>query len=762
MDDHRRGLRISGSAVKSWFQYRCDRKTRYETLSPDERAAIPVTQKLQPGAWAQFGLEFERRVIARLKASGTSVYSPLNHQPTHDDQTTLPFLRGLRSEEYAYQLRFESSPWLEEELALPEDTEILTSYPDLVRILKDGPSPIFELTDIKATHVATPFHKVQVAFYGLMLSGMLRRLGISGAISETAYIWRLKDGDDGSGGVFEEDPFALASYTELVKDFFRRKASALREVAIGPGKDDTFFHVYFKCEQCSYLDHCSRSLAHEDPNIRDVSAVPGLSHDSKRALWNAGVRTVRDLAAAKNLRSINRTESWALQSKADLLIARARAIGSDAVTRLQNAYSLQMPPQIDVSLVLLADYDPVGGDLVSLGYLCSRGGKQREIVEVLPSGQRSDEAKALKKVLGAALADLTEVDQWNASGKNPPLHAHIFVYEPAEAQYLREAIGRHLDDVGVRTGLLNMIRIFPPDQAIPEPEFRGMHHLPASALRTIVEQLYALPVSVSYDLRQVTEALSRAATPLKEPFRPLAGFERRFSSMLPLEITRALRRGEALVENVRRDMLLRLHATASLVDWLLAENARSVTPFLRLKKNPFRFQGRFDPLAASDLDVLQAYALLENRSGLLGRIVALAQPADRRRDAMRCFAGMRLERHWRFGKQHSLVFRVPPESRDAELSAESYGLVLTQDDPDILLDPARWEFHRVRIEEVQFDAGGAKLSVLMPQSRFERYFESTLRSNPNGLWFLDETFTDPNTERLLEFLQFIAEGEAAK
>ena len=32
MAEQKRGLRFSGSTVKSWFQYRCDRKTRYETL----------------------------------------------------------------------------------------------------------------------------------------------------------------------------------------------------------------------------------------------------------------------------------------------------------------------------------------------------------------------------------------------------------------------------------------------------------------------------------------------------------------------------------------------------------------------------------------------------------------------------------------------------------------------------------------------------------------------------------------------------------
>ncbi|MGP0076707.1 MAG: PD-(D/E)XK nuclease family protein [Bryobacteraceae bacterium] len=763
MAEQKRGLRFSGSTVKSWFQYRCDRKTRYETLSPDERAAIPVLQKLQPSAWAQFGVDFELKVLKRLQGTGASVYVPFNGQPTHDELTTLPFLRAARPEEYAYQLRLDTSPWLEQELGLDTgSTRILNGFPDLIRLEREDGLPLFELTDIKATHVATPFHKVQVAFYGLMLQGMLHQLGLPGSIAETAYIWRLKDEDDGSGGAIEADPFALASYTELVKDFFRRKAAFLRDVEVGPGRDDTFFHLYYKCEQCAYLEHCLKSISQSDPNERDVSAVPGLSHDSKRTLWSAGIRTVRDLAAVRNLKAVNRTESWSLQSKAEVLIARANAIASGTVSRHSNAYSLQMPPRVDVAVILLADYDPVGGDLISLGYLRMQGDDRSELIEILPSGRRKDEADAIKRILGATLDALTAVDRTNASGGESPLHAHIFVYEPAEAQYLREAIGRHLDDAGVRSGLMNMIRIFPPDQAVPEPEFRGMHHLPASAIRNVLEQLYALPVSVSYDLRQVSQALGVANPAPRERYQPEPGFERHFSSMLPIEITRALRRGEAAVESVRVDVRARLRATASLVEWLLGENSRAATPFLRLKKKPFRFQGKFDPLAATDIDVLQAYALLENRSGLLERIVALAQPANRRRDRLKCFAGLKLQRHWRFGNRHKIVFEIPFDSRQAELSAESFGVILTQDDPDILLDPGRWPDHIVRIEDVRLEAGNATVGVTTGHARFEQHCEPLIRRDPNALWFLDEIFSDPNTPRMLDFLRFISHDEVAK
>jgi hypothetical protein len=109
-----------------------------------------------------------------------------------------------------------------------------------------------------------------------------------------------------------------------------------------------------------------------------------------------------------------------------------------------------------------------------------------------------------------------------------------------------------------------------------------------------------------------------------------------------------------------------------------------------------------------------------------------------------------------------MVFNVPFESRQAELSSDSFGVILTQDDPDILLDPGRWDDHTVRIESVRFGAGFGTVSTTMAHSKFEQHFESKVRNNPASPWFLDEIFTDPNTSRMLEFLEFIAQNEAPK
>jgi hypothetical protein len=109
-----------------------------------------------------------------------------------------------------------------------------------------------------------------------------------------------------------------------------------------------------------------------------------------------------------------------------------------------------------------------------------------------------------------------------------------------------------------------------------------------------------------------------------------------------------------------------------------------------------------------------------------------------------------------------MTFDVPADSRQAELSPDSFGIVLTEDDPDVLLDPVRWQDYRVRIEDVRLEGGRSTVSVSMAHSKFQTHFEPLLRRDPAALWYLDEIFTDPNTPRMMEFLRFIAEQEIAK
>ena len=125
---------------------------------------------------------------------------------------SIAFLQGRRSEEYAFQLVLEPRRPLRERLKLPDDVDLRRSYTDLVRLDLSGSTPAFQVIDIKATQRATPFHKAQVAFYGLLLQSTLADLRAPGMLSRTGQIWCLPPGSKGEDGEYRVEEFRLDPY----------------------------------------------------------------------------------------------------------------------------------------------------------------------------------------------------------------------------------------------------------------------------------------------------------------------------------------------------------------------------------------------------------------------------------------------------------------------------------------------------------------------------------------------------------------------
>ncbi len=50
---------LSASTIKSWFQYRCDRKTWYDITDANDLGAVPVVKDQRDAPWAKLGQEFE-------------------------------------------------------------------------------------------------------------------------------------------------------------------------------------------------------------------------------------------------------------------------------------------------------------------------------------------------------------------------------------------------------------------------------------------------------------------------------------------------------------------------------------------------------------------------------------------------------------------------------------------------------------------------------------------------------------------------------
>jgi predicted RecB family nuclease len=236
---------LSGSTIKSWFQYRCERKTRYEIMDPSELAAVPVARDQREQPWAALGVDYENRVVAR-RARDTRVLRPGHGEESLPERQAIAFLKGQGSATYAAQVNLRPR-------GLPTfvggaDIKLRRSFADLVRRdVQDG-QLIFTVIDVKATRAARAFHKTQVAFYVLLLRAMLAELGVQASVAAMGEIWRIPDDGDAESDRWIAEAFALNPYLRLVEDFCRSALPAIAAKIVVPGRDDTFFHVYFKCE----------------------------------------------------------------------------------------------------------------------------------------------------------------------------------------------------------------------------------------------------------------------------------------------------------------------------------------------------------------------------------------------------------------------------------------------------------------------------------------------------------------------------------
>jgi predicted RecB family nuclease len=755
---------MSGSTIKSWFQYRCERKTRYEIMDPSELAAIPVSEDQREQSWAKLGVDYEDRVVARL-AREAALLKPAKGDQSLPERQADGFLRGEGSAHYAAQVGLKPS---KHPSFVREGIAIRRSFADLIQRSRNADGIIFRVIDIKATRLATAFHKTQVAFYVLLLRAMLIERGIDAQIDPVGAIWRIPDDGDVEGDEWQIDEFALAPYIRLVEEFCDRTLPTIAGKQVTPERDDTFFHVYFKCEQCKYLPHCNGSVSSaRPPQYRDISAVAGLSHEAKRTLVQNGIRSVKTLADLGS--GIGKLDGagWSLSRRAEQLVNRAQSLRDNRVMPGAEAHTFLMPPRIDAAMYLLADYDPVDDSLVTLGYRYAGPEGVRDVIEILDDSNRNAEADALVTIFGRLIRDLEAIDAHNRAITDPSdpknRHAHIFLYEPTEGIALQDAVKRHLDDPRVRSGLLHMVRLFPPEEVVPEPEFRGMAHLPATAVRSVVEQLFAVPATVSYDLRQVSQALEDAKL-IKTSYRPGENFARPFSSLLSLDVIRAFRakRGSASATNdIRADVVDRLSATQATVDWLLSEHARRINagqpPMLRLSKQPFRLQATFNPLAAGDLDILRAFELLENRSGLLANLIQLAQPTRVRRDAGRSIGPMKLIGVTEKGRDAYLRFTISRDSEDSEIGSGSFGLILSDGEPDHVLEPRLWSRLACDVLEPAAGDDGRLLRIRMLRSNFKsNVFQEAKRRAGQGGWWLDQRFIDLNSSKAETFLNFLS------
>jgi hypothetical protein len=732
-------------------------------MDPTDLKAIPVTERPVSRFWADFGDEYEDGVIASYRQQGgVKLLAPASGQDFLSEESSLAFVRGtLTDYTAAHQVEVRGTPALRRHLKLDGvEVDFRKGFIDLLLARTEGDRRILRIVDVKSTQEALPFHKAQVAWYAWMLRGLISEHGIAADIDTVGEIWHRPRIAPAEGVTWDRAEFRLRSYESLIQDWAAHELADASRRRAATQQDSTRFHIYYKCEQCKYLDHCGKTIADKlPPGSLDLSAIPGMSQQSKATLHGIGIRTVRDFVSRKG-EVLARTSDWTLSSRGGELVARAEALLAGKPERISGHVTLRMPPATDVKVLLVVDRDPMASRLVTVAARVVEGSGFEETVETI--AQADSEAGALVSVLKFVWGVLDRVHRENIAGDRKILH--LFVYEPAEAIDLADALGRHLDHPGVLVGLLDLVRMFPPEGVLPEPEYRGLHHLPASAIRAVIEDLFALPAKVSYDLRRAGMALGDTSPSPSYRYDPDARFRRPFSSRLPLDAARELEGGTLAADAVKDDVHRRLNAMQSLVAWL--ENVNASVPaaerFLRLQKAPFRLQATVAPLGFRGLEVLTAQTLLESHGALVGTLHTLAQPLERRIAKQSCISGLQLIKsgegpsggHW-------LLFRAPSRSLDADISPGDPVLLLTDGHPDRVLDRSRWSNFRVEWKRDE-DRPGDTVFLTISDEAFGSADFRELFDRPKGAeWVLDRGHFDVTSTRLLAFLRHVDEGSRA-
>jgi AAA domain/PD-(D/E)XK nuclease superfamily len=187
---------------------------------------------------------------------------------------------------------------------------------DIVRMAKDQTGALDVLvTDMKSTTRAKVEHRLQVAFYHLLLERLFERGAIGPATIRTSILFRgvpeeqvLDEGlaaqreaarkwlglDEGLLEIVA-DPDA---YRQAVIDLVTGPDSTARRIGRTPF-EEVPYALSYKCDGCLYNEFCMRWSAEQD----DLALLPHLSAVEKEVLREAGIRTVAELALLKDFRA---------------------------------------------------------------------------------------------------------------------------------------------------------------------------------------------------------------------------------------------------------------------------------------------------------------------------------------------------------------------------------------------------------------------------------------------------------------------------
>lgn len=314
-------LRISPTDISQFV--RLDQCERYLRLSLHQRAAglrflydYDVAPQAIPPLLTQSGSQFEDLIeqqissrYARVDFSDESI-DPATRRPDNEEVVELARDLGPGETLFLFQPR----------LHVTIGAWDLRGQPDIVRYERSDEGDLRILViDVKSSTSPKVEHRLQVAFYLEMLLTLLGENGIAVDRIETGILYRGPA--DNAQPVSPEEEERLErermraaellglhgsllqivadqeAYLESVRDLVTGDRSTAQRVVETPF-DDLAFHLGYKCDGCLYNAFCMKWSAERD----DLSLLPHLTEQDKRALQRHGVTNITTLAELKELR----------------------------------------------------------------------------------------------------------------------------------------------------------------------------------------------------------------------------------------------------------------------------------------------------------------------------------------------------------------------------------------------------------------------------------------------------------------------------
>jgi hypothetical protein len=804
--------RLSKTVLAHTFELDCDRYLRFKLASHEEAAALDLAayRDQRPGAQPQMaaGRQWETAKYQDL----VDVCPPEAICCALDDKVDPDLGRpAFIAPPALFETLNKDTPprlFFEAEFAVPDSfapglrelyerhgLDPVKARPDILWIRPFGASPAIgaasgarheiHIVDIKRAAEPSMKHFTEVTFYALALARALELAGLSDryAVSAQGYIWPGNHDDNAFRDLHarfaaadDPDPLTAALESTLVpvphevyhvhvRRFFEERLP--RVLAEAPA--DAAWHVIPLCRGCEYVRYC-RAQAKRDDHL---SRVPWLSRGQAAALRrdDVAITTTRQLtdAIASDSPAWQRAKEInpLLRGEAALLRARAMALHTGEPHFAENRVWPLMPRWTDMDIYITIQSDPGTGITFAMG----AGRRYRPpgapagetmaeyrvfVVDRAPDMTPETEGERLADFIQCVCGWLMEAHKFNRGADKDArkARAQVFVWEPGEIRQLKRMLQRHMDAPGMTEAIQLLLRLFPPDDVLPDPD--AFKSQPYTVVKEAFRQLVGLPLPHDYTLLDTVDAFY----PLKKKDGTFFTAQRTFgyytdlSDQIPFERAYELWTGRVTLRHPARDgkqgplytrdelvnrlkhvVSDRLYILKHVTDRLRANAGERLT----LKKGPFSAAKSSEPNVPVPARRLLTFERLNTIVEELENRQARALPVEEREARFIAMRGLLpadgpdaerlLDRARAADPEHAahmLVFTFSPNSRDARMKEGDFLLALTNEQPPVDLDMRWWTYLGKSFAEVKSQVGYDFNEMSLVRATMRRLLEVSL------------------------------------